>query len=237
MGTGRSARPVHRRLGSGLLRALARPRDRPSPVPEGPRPCLISSFPPIDTYDFCLHLACNNEQRLNEVEAELPREREFGAPRRAASGSAGGFARRETRTGFVGSGLPARPIRMSPASRRYRPVPARAPSVHGLQIEPPQEPGNRGRGHDPPRGPVHRRGRRCRSATCVYVWTAGTADLSETERVARMYAPQVTPDRVQPASPLTLQAIPRLIAAIDQPLRRDRTLPELRAGARATTGR
>ena len=41
-----------------------------SPVPKAK---VLSDFelPTIDTYDACLHLACNDEQRLNEVEGAL----------------------------------------------------------------------------------------------------------------------------------------------------------------------
>jgi hypothetical protein len=64
-----------------------------SPIP---RATSLSSFesPAIDGHHVCLHLACDDEQRLAQVEASLVRS----------------LARiliwRETRTGFTGTGLP-----------------------------------------------------------------------------------------------------------------------------------
>jgi dye decolorizing peroxidase len=65
-----------------------------SPIPKAKE---LSDFelPSFDEYDLCLHLACDDEQRLAAVETLLR----------------GGLAKtlrwRETRTGFVGTGLPA----------------------------------------------------------------------------------------------------------------------------------
>jgi len=77
-----------------------------SPVP---RPEVLSTFeePVLDDYDMCLHLACDDEQRLAAVEAALV----SGAPLGGAGGAlrlSGALRWRETRTGFVGAGLPAR---------------------------------------------------------------------------------------------------------------------------------
>ncbi len=65
-----------------------------------PRPQALSSFetPKFDDYEACLHLASDDEVRLNRLEAEL-REGDFRVRET--------LRRRETRTGFVGEGLPA----------------------------------------------------------------------------------------------------------------------------------
>jgi hypothetical protein len=64
----------------------------PSPIPTATR---LSSFesPAIDRYQVCMHLACDDESRLDEAEALL----ELGSI----------LIWRETRTGFTGSGLPS----------------------------------------------------------------------------------------------------------------------------------
>jgi hypothetical protein len=65
-----------------------------SPIPKA---TSLSDFesPAIDTYDLCLHLACDNEQRLQAVEREL------------VAKLAPILTWRQTRTGFTGAGLPA----------------------------------------------------------------------------------------------------------------------------------
>lgn len=77
-----------------------------SPIPAARR---LSEFelPTIDDYHLCLHLACDDEQRLAAVESALA----HGQPLPGAGGHvslAGALRWRETRTGFVGAGLPAR---------------------------------------------------------------------------------------------------------------------------------
>ena len=78
-----------------------------SPVPPA---TALSDFeqPAIDDYHLCLHLASDDEARLAAIEAALTR----GTPLPAAP--AGGqldvssvLRWRQTRTGFVGTGLPA----------------------------------------------------------------------------------------------------------------------------------
>jgi hypothetical protein len=65
-----------------------------SPIPKAKS---LSNFetPSIDTYDLCLHLACDDDQRLQAVERGL------------ISKLAPALFWRETRTGFAGAGLPA----------------------------------------------------------------------------------------------------------------------------------
>jgi hypothetical protein len=74
----------------------------PIPPPKG-----LSDFelPTFDDYDLCLHLACDDEQRLADVELAL-----VHGTRLPGAGSvdlSSGLRWRETRTGFVGTGLPA----------------------------------------------------------------------------------------------------------------------------------
>jgi Dyp-type peroxidase family len=66
----------------------------PSPIPKA-RPLSNFESPAIDTYDLCLHLACDDDQRLQTVEREL------------IAKLAPALRWRQTRTGFAGSGLPA----------------------------------------------------------------------------------------------------------------------------------
>jgi Dyp-type peroxidase family len=65
-----------------------------SPIPH---PTELSDFelPAFDHYDLCVHLACDDQQRLVDVERNLVHS--LGMTLRL----------RETRTGFVGTGLPA----------------------------------------------------------------------------------------------------------------------------------
>ena len=75
---------------------------RPSPVPP---PRALSSFelPALDHYDACLHLACNDEHRLAAVQSALME----GGELVPAVDLRTVFELRDARTGFVGAGLPA----------------------------------------------------------------------------------------------------------------------------------
>ncbi len=164
----------------------------PSPIPPAKG---LSDFelPTIDDYDFCLHLACDDPLRLTTVEAAL----RGGAAPPGADGpldlSRAALRWRETRTGFVGAGLPAahQDVGGIPASR---PVPRSSPLFMGFKSS-----------------------LRRNQATEEYVtisagpFAGGTTmqisymrlrldswyeQLGERERVALMYAPQVTPEQV-----------------------------------------
>ncbi len=154
----------------------------------------LSDFelPEIDDYDLCLHIACDDEQRLAAVESALVR----GAPLPGADGPldvSPALRWRETRTGFVGTGLPASHQQVGgiPAGN---PVPRSSPLFMGFKS-----------------------GLRKNQASEDYVtipdgpFANGTTmqvsymrlrleswydQLSERERVALMYAPQVTPQEV-----------------------------------------
>ena len=162
-----------------------------SPVPTAKG---LSDFelPAIDDYDLCLHFACNDEQRLATVEAALV----DGEPLPGADGPleiSSALRWRETRTGFVGAGLPA-------AHQNVGGIPAGRPVAEGA-----------------PLFMGFKSGLRKNQATEDYVtvpngpFAGGTtmqvsymrlrldswySQLSEKERVARMYAPQVTPGQV-----------------------------------------
>ena len=164
----------------------------PSPIPTATG---LSSFesPAIDDYHLCLHLACNDEERLAAVEEALV----HGAALPGASGTLAlspALTWRETRTGFTGEGLPAarQNVRGIPAGHR---VPRSAPLFMGFKS-----------------------GLRKNQASEDFVTIAdgefaqGTTmqvsymrlrlegwygKLDERERVARMYSPETTPEQVK----------------------------------------
>ena len=159
-----------------------------SPIPEAKG---LSDFelPSIDDYHLCLHLACDDEQRLAAVEAALL----HGEPLPGAHGQlqvTDALRWRETRTGFVGTGLPAenQDVGGIPPGE---PVPKTAPLFMGFKS-----------------------GFKKNQATEDYVtiidgpFSDGTTmqvsymrlrldswyqNLNERERVARMYSPETTP--------------------------------------------
>jgi hypothetical protein len=165
----------------------------PAPVPPA---TALSDFeqPMIDDYHLCLHLASDDEARLAAVEAALTR----GAPLPAAK--AGGqldissvLRWRQSRTGFTGTGLPAQRQNVNgiPAGQ---PVPSGSPLFMGFKSALRR---NQASEDDVtiPDGPfaggatMHVSYLRLRLGT----WYG---QLSQPERVARMYAPQVTPEQV-----------------------------------------
>jgi hypothetical protein len=163
-----------------------------SPIP---RAKGLSDFelPSIDDYHLCLHMACDDEDRMAAIEGALL----HGEPLAGASGwldVSTALTWRETRTGFVGTGLPAA-NQNTGGIPSGNPVPKGSPLFMGFKS-----------------------GLKKNQATEDIVTIAdgafagGTtmqnsymrlrlgswyANLSETERVARMYAPQVTPAQVK----------------------------------------
>jgi hypothetical protein len=162
-----------------------------SPIP---RAKGLSDFelPAIDDYDLCLHLACDDALRLTAVEAAL-------RGRASLPGADGpldvsrALRWRETRTGFVGAGLPAAHQNVGGVPLG-NPVPKGSPLFMGFKSS-----------------------LRRNQATERYVTIAdgpfagGTTmqvsymrlrldswyeQLDQRERVALMYAPQVTPEQV-----------------------------------------
>jgi len=163
-----------------------------SPVPAATALAPFES-PAIDRYHLCLHLAGNDEQRLAAVEAALI----HGAELPGADGPTDispALRWRETRTGFVGTGLPAGHQDVS-GIPPGRPVPDSSPLFMGF-----------------------RSGLRKNQATedAVTIATGPFAQgttmqvsymrlrldgwyrkLSYRERVARMYAPEISPRRLK----------------------------------------
>ena len=159
------------------------------------RPQSLSSFelPTLDDYDLCLHLACDNEERIAAVEAALVRGERLPAVKGSLELGAG-LRWRETRTGFVGAGLPAHHQNVG-GIPPGNPVPASSPLFMGFKS-----------------------GLRKNQATEDYVTIAdgpfagGTTMqvsymrlrldswygmLDEPGRVARMYSPETTPEQVK----------------------------------------
>jgi len=202
----------------GLLFAAAwgvpyftRVLQRPSPIPAA-RALSDFELPAIDAYDLCLHLACDDERRLAEIEAALVHgQRLPGADGPLDISSA--LTWRETRTGFTGAGLPA-------AHQQVGGIPAGAPVA--------------------PAAPLYmgfksnlKRNQASEDAVAITSgpFAGGTTmavsymrlrldswygELSQPERVARMYAPQVS---VAQAARFTTDAASdpgRLTQAIDR---------------------
>ena len=173
------------------LRTLERRLGVKSPV-EHPRALSDFELPTLDAYDACLHLVADDEARLEEVTGAL-----FTGG--ALSGADGPvdlrlvFALRETRTGFVGNGLPAAHQQVSGIPPGH-PVAGSAPLFMGFHS---------GFGRNQateddvtiPDGPfaggttMHVSRMRLRLAS----WYQ---NLDERERVARMFGPDVTPAQV-----------------------------------------
>jgi hypothetical protein len=166
-------------------------------APHIPSATALSDFeqPAIDDYHLCLHIAADDETRLAEVEAALTRGTPIGHHTDAAAplDISAALRWRETRTGFVGAGLPAE--RQSTGGiPGGRPVPRDAPLFMGFKSALKR---NQATEDDVtiPGGPfaggttMHASYMRLRLDT----WYA---QLSQQERVARMYAPQVTQDQV-----------------------------------------
>ena len=150
--------------------------------------------PMIDDYHLCLHLASDDESRLAAIEAALTR----GTP--LPSAQAGGqldisrvLRWRQSRTGFVGTGLPAghQDVNGIPGGR---PVPEGSPLFMGFK--------SALRRNQASEDDVTISDGPFAGGTTMHVsylrLRLGTwyGQLSQQERVARMYAPQVTPAQV-----------------------------------------
>lgn len=163
-----------------------------SPVPPA---TALSGFeqPAIDDYHLCLHLAADDEARLAAVEAALTR----GAPLpQAPSGGQLGLSSvlrwRQSRTGFVGTGLPAahQDVNGIPAGD---PVPGSAPLFMGFKSALLRNQASEDSvtiADGPFAGGTT-------MAVSYMRLRLGTwyGQMSQQERVARMYAPQVTPEQ------------------------------------------
>ena len=102
----------------------------PAPVPKA---TALSSFesPAIDSYHVCLHLACDDERRLADIEAALVMGRRLPGVDGSLS-LAPILIWRETRTGFTGRGIPAahQQVHGIPSGN---PVPSNAPLFMGFK--------------------------------------------------------------------------------------------------------
>ncbi len=159
-----------------------------SPIPQAKG---LSNFelPAIDDYDLCLHFACNDSGRLADVEAAL----RHGTPLRGASGRldlSPALRWRATRTGFVGAGLPFahQDTGGIPAGR---PVSRSAPLFMGFKS-------NLRKNQATEDDVTIDTGAFAQGTTMAVSYMRLRLDswyqeLDERERVARMYAPQVTP--------------------------------------------
>jgi len=209
-------RPAYARLLEAALRTLERTfRWQPSGLlftaswgpayftdvlrvaPPIPPAKALSDFeqPAIDDYHLCLHLASDDETRLAAVEAAItqgtpiPYYTDAAEPLDISSA----LRLRETRTGFVGTGLPAERQHTGgiPAGQ---PVPGDAPLFMGFKSALKRNQASED-AVTIPDGPfaggstMHNSYMRLRLDT----WYA---QLSQQERVARMYAPQVTQEQV-----------------------------------------
>lgn len=162
-----------------------------SPVP---RATALSDFelPAIDDYHLCLHLASDEALRLAAIEAALVK----GAPLSGAHGPlalSSALVWRETRSGFVGGGLPA-------ANQHVGGIPSGSPVSPSAPLYMGFKSGlTRNQATEDAvaivKGPFA--GGTTQQVSYMRLrlnsWYDG---LDERERVARMYAPQVTPQQV-----------------------------------------
>jgi hypothetical protein len=162
-----------------------------SPVPH-PEALADFELPQLDAYDACLHLACDDEARLNAVVAALVR----GATLPGVDGPldlSGVLPLKEVRTGFVGERLPAahQDVAGIPPGR---PVPASAPLYMGFK--------SGFRKNQASEADVTIREGPFAGGTTMHIsrmrlrLDSWYGLLDEKERVARMYAPQISPEQV-----------------------------------------
>jgi hypothetical protein len=151
-----------------------------SPIP---RARALSNFetPSIDTYDLCLHLACDDDERLQTVERGL------------ITRLAPALRWRETRTGFTGAGLPAAHQRVG-GIPSGDPVPQTAPLFMGFK--------SALRKNQASEDAVTIAGGAFDQGTTMAVsymqltLDGWYGDLTQRQRVALMYSPQTTPAQV-----------------------------------------
>lgn len=163
-----------------------------SPIPQAQ---ALSDFeqPAIDAFDCCIHLASDDEPRLAAVEAALI----HGAPLPGVQGSldvSAVLTWRETRTGFTGAGLPAARQRVA-GIPPGQPVPRGAPLFMGFKSGLKR---NQASEDDVTIGAGTFAGGTTMHVSYMQLLLEGWYGyFSERERVARMYAPQVTPARAR----------------------------------------
>jgi dye decolorizing peroxidase len=162
-----------------------------SPIPQATG---LSDFesPAIDDYDLCIHLACDDELRLAAVEAAL-----MGTTRLPKADGpldiSTALRWQETRTGFTGGGLPARRQDVG-GIPPGNPVAKTAPLFMGFKS-------SLRRNQATEDDVTIQSGPFAGGTTMQVSYMRLSLDtwyrnLSDVERVARMYAPQVTPAEV-----------------------------------------
>jgi hypothetical protein len=162
-------------------------RQKSSPVPRGG---ALSTFekPRIDTYDMCIHVACDDQKRL----AEITRGLLYGAHVDGIDGSLSlrpAFVWRDTRTGFTGVGIPAanQNVHGIPAGD---PVPKSSPLFMGFKSGLKKNQASEDR--------VTIKSGSFKNGTTMQVsymrqtLDSWYSDLTQEERIARMYSPQTT---------------------------------------------
>jgi dye decolorizing peroxidase len=163
----------------------------PSPIPHATG-LSDFEFPAIDDYDLCIHLACDDERRMAAIEAALLNT----APLRGADGPldiSSALRWQETRTGFTGAGLPAQRQDVG-GIPPGNPVPNSAPLFMGFKSSL--------RRNQATEDDVTIQTEPFGGGTTMQVSYMRLSldtwyqNLSERERVARMYAPQITPEQV-----------------------------------------
>ena len=151
----------------------------------------LSSFekPRIDTFHLCLHLACDDQQRLADVETALRGREKLRQAPGARLSLASILIWRETRTGFTGAGLPRayERVRGIPTGS---PVPKAAPLFMGFKSGLKKNPATED-------DVTIRSGAFAQGTTMQVSYMLLRLDdwygqLSEEDRVARMYSPQTT---------------------------------------------
>jgi dye decolorizing peroxidase len=158
----------------------------PSPIP-APKELSDFELPSFDEYDLCLHLAADDEQRLRDVELALVHGTQ---PAGSSIGLGRGLRWRETRTGFTGAGLPSAHQEVS-GIPGGKPVPASAPLFMGFKSGFKK---NQASEDDVTidRGPFA--GGTTMQVSYMRLRLDGWYGLLDAkERVARMYAPEITP--------------------------------------------
>jgi hypothetical protein len=163
-----------------------------SPIPEAKG---LSAFelPAIDDYDVCLHIASDDEQRLAAVEAALRGSRPLPGAHGSLDASSA-LVWRETRTGFVGAGLPAA-HQDTGGIPPGNPVPKQAPLFMGFK--------SGLRKNQASEDDVTVADGPFAGGTTMQVsymrlrLESWYGQLDERDRVALMYAPQVTPDQAK----------------------------------------
>jgi len=161
-----------------------------SPIPHATG---LSDFesPAIDKYDLCIHLASDDERRLAAIEAALLNT----SPLRGADGPldiSSALRWHETRTGFTGAGLPAQRQDVG-GIPPGNPVQKSAPLFMGFKS-------SLSRNQASEDDVTIQRGPFAGGTTMQVSYMRLSLDtwyqnLNDRERVARMYAPQVTPEQ------------------------------------------